>query len=794
MNKKSKATYLFIPLSLGWVLMSVPVSAQTAQADEIPAPGQITEIIVTAQKRAQSINDVGMSINAISGDVLASQRLTSTADLTRVVPGFNVASTVSGAPVYTLRGIGFNARNLSALSAVSVYLDEVPLSYTYMTGGPLLDVERVEVLKGPQGTLYGQNSTGGAINYIAKKPTETIEAGAELSYGRFDLVDASAYISGPVSDTLGARLSVRGIRSDGWQKSITRNDDFGGQRSLAGRLLLHWEPTDSVRFQFNANGWKDRSDSTAFQIIGINPSNRACFDGTPPGCLLLGGAQYPLYDEVVNFPQRGDSLRAADRDADVDYRSDSDFYQLSLRGDVDLSSDVTLTSISAYSHFNLGTARDLDGTPFRISNFFGQGRIRAINQELRLSGNAGETLNWIVGGNYSDDRIRERVDNPAGGTSIGQSFGLDNAVTVSRLHRSSWAVFANADYELAPELTLTAGARHTEVKMNFTGCTKDPGDGSLLIAFAGTAGPGECVTYLDVTSVPPNQGEVTQRVKESSVSWRAGLNWQPDQDLLLYANISRGFKSGDIPAITALAESQLQPVKQEKVTAYEAGAKLTLMGGAVQLNGAIFHYDFVNKQLQTTIQTFLGLAEATQNIPKSRVNGAEIELTVQPLDGLIFNTGVGYTDTKIGTFSTFTPITSPTWPPPAAAEPFSSASFSDVSGQPFNLSPKWQINGNLQYDWRLNSKLGMFAGVSATHSSSTPSLVGASSQFRLEAYTLIDVRAGITGPDERWQVMLFGRNVTSEHYSVGAQTAFDVSGLYPGMAMTWGVTVGVKFK
>lgn len=794
MSNKSKATYLLVPLSLGWALASTPLHAQATEGSETPASDQFSEIIVTAQKRAQSINDVGMSINAISGDTLEGQRLISTADLTRVVPGFSVAGSVSGAPVYTLRGIGFNARNLSALSAVSVYLDEVPLSYTYMTGGPLVDVERVEVLKGPQGTLYGQNSTGGAINYIANKPTDSFEGGAELTYGRFDLIDASAYLSGPLSDTLGARVAMRGIRSDGWQKSITRDDDFGGTKSFSGRFILEWEPSDSARFQFNANGWKDRSDNIAFQIVGINPADRACFDGTPPGCLLLGGAQYPLYDEVLDFPRRGDSLRAADRDADVDYRNDSNFYQLSLRGDIDLSPDVTLTSISSYSRFKLGTARDLDGTPYRISNFFGKGRIKAVNQELRFSGQAGDTLNWIVGGNYSDDRIRERVDNPAGGTSIGQSYGLDNAVTVSRLHRSSWAVFANADYEIAPQLTLTAGGRYTEVKMNFTGCTKDPGDGSLLIAFAGTAGPGECVTYLDVTSVPPNQGEVTQRVKEHSVSWRGGLNWQPGEDILLYANVSRGFKSGDIPAITALVESQLQPVKQEKVTAYEAGAKLRLLGGAVQLNGAVFHYDFVNKQLQTSIQTFLGLAEATQNIPKSKVDGAELELIVRPMEGLMLNTGIGYTHTKIGTFSTFTANTSPIWPPAPENEPFFPAVFKDVSGQPFNLSPEWQVNANAQYDWQLSSDLGMFVGVSGTHSSSTPSAVGASELLRLEAYTLIDVRAGITGPDDQWNVMIFGRNITNEHYSISALPAFDVSGLFPGMAMTWGITVGTRFQ
>ncbi|MGE4323847.1 MAG: TonB-dependent receptor, partial [Sphingobium sp.] len=239
----------------------------------VPAHAQDegTEIIVTAQKRQQSLSDVPMSITAVSGDNLVQRGVTDVQGLAKLTPGLSVAESGNSVPVYSLRGIGFFDTSVGARPTVSVYVDEVGMPFSIMTQGASFDLERVEVLKGPQGTLFGQNATGGAINYIAAKPKDTLEAGLNGSFGRFNDLDVTAFVTGPITDTLKARVAVRGNISDGWQRSYTRDATLGDKKFLQGRVILDWEPTDTVRFSFNANGFLDKSDTQAPQLLQVLP-------------------------------------------------------------------------------------------------------------------------------------------------------------------------------------------------------------------------------------------------------------------------------------------------------------------------------------------------------------------------------------------------------------------------------------------------------------------------------------------------------------------------------------------
>ena len=209
-------------------------SATTATA----APVALDEIIVTAQKRAQSINDVGMAINAVNDEALRQQGIKDVGDLVKIEPSFVVSQAQYGTPVYFIRGVGYNEASLAASPAVSVYVDEVPFAYPALTKGATLDISRVEVLKGPQGTLYGQNATGGAINYIAAKPTDTFEAGVEATYARFDYKDLNAFVSGPLSNDVRARFAFDVTDGGAWQESYTRHDKIGATRQGKARILL----------------------------------------------------------------------------------------------------------------------------------------------------------------------------------------------------------------------------------------------------------------------------------------------------------------------------------------------------------------------------------------------------------------------------------------------------------------------------------------------------------------------------------------------------------------------------
>ena len=254
-----------LPFNAVYLAVSLGFSATAAASEELE------QIVVTANKRTQSVNDVGLSISAISVDKLEEQKLTSLEDISSVVPGLVYSASTANTPIFTLRGIGFNEQTLGAYPATSLYLDEAPMPFPVLASHSAYDLERVEVLKGPQGILFGQNSTGGAINFISAKPTEDFEAGGNVSYGRFNKMEFNGYVSGSLTDNINARLSVTGLNSDEWQKSSTRNDENGAQEYFAGRLVMTYEPSDTSKYLLNFNTWTDKSDPQAQQLIAINP-------------------------------------------------------------------------------------------------------------------------------------------------------------------------------------------------------------------------------------------------------------------------------------------------------------------------------------------------------------------------------------------------------------------------------------------------------------------------------------------------------------------------------------------
>src|SRR5712672_2582813 len=238
-----------------------------------PASDQgLEEIIVTAEKRSESINKVPLAITALSGNTLQDQNIHSVQDLALVIPGFTYAASLLDTPVYSLRGVGFYETTLAAYPDVSIYVDQVPLAFPVLTGNVGLDLARVEVLKGPQGILFGQNSTGGAINYIAVKPTETLASGLDYSVGRFNENRVEGYVSGPLAEQLRARLSFMTDQMGPWQQTYHAPTPAknGSISKWAARLLLDWTPGEKLNFELNLNGGVDQSEPIAPQFIGVS--------------------------------------------------------------------------------------------------------------------------------------------------------------------------------------------------------------------------------------------------------------------------------------------------------------------------------------------------------------------------------------------------------------------------------------------------------------------------------------------------------------------------------------------
>lgn len=458
---------------LGLALIGSSSSMALAQgnaAEPAESVAGLEEIIVTAERRSQSINDVGMSIAAFSGETLANARVTSVSDLTTVVPGFTVSQSRSGLPIYTLRGIGFAVISPSSTSPVGTYVDQAAYVFPSMNGGPMFDIERVEVLKGPQGTLYGRNTTGGLVDLITNKPQDHFGAGFTVEVGNYETRNLEGYINIPITDALKTRFSFRTENSDkGWQKSFTRpGDRLGEKHRLGARAEVAWQASDALDFLFTVNYWRDRSDTqaqqyatyitnpytanptvwrvapyfaafdTAWQAAGLNSNSAADWIAEgPQGALTrYGTAGHGLYSQALGTLEK-----------------DNEFVSTVLHATWKLGDDISLISLSGYNSLNSYEPVAVSGTPFEMSVFADGGDSRNIFQELRLEGETG-AVRWMVGGYYGHDRVR----------SVAPGL-FDDLFTVSNLR----SLFARAENCQLPT-------------------------GAALPSGAGTGLPGGCVT------------------------------------------------------------------------------------------------------------------------------------------------------------------------------------------------------------------------------------------------------------------------------------------------------------
>lgn len=765
-------------------LMAGPALAQAASA--APANDsdktQLDEIIVTAQKRQETANSVPMSIAVATGDDLAARGVSQPRDLAKISTSFNYADSYVGSPIYTLRGVGFSDISIGGRPTVSIYVDEAPIPFAIETRGANLDLERVEVLKGPQGTLFGQNATGGAINYIAAKPTKSFAAGIDASYGRFNAWELGGFVSGPLSDTLSARLAVEHDGQGPWQTSYTSGAKNGRVDFTKARLSLVWTPTATFRANVTLSGFIDKSDTQAGQLIAITPQIPAAA---------------PFVPGLLTYPLAPANARAADFQTGKNYAADNNYFQAVLRLEQDLSETATLTSLTSYSHYRDRSYMDVDGVALDNTQLGRDGLIRSFSEELRLAVKLGDKGHVLLGGSYSRDTALETdavtnsqstlafIFTPQGLPLFTSFDNIDNQ------HSRNWSIFASGDYSLSDRLRIYGGARYSWNTIDYNGCTADSGDGTTALEFgtlfnAVRAGaglpanpaiaPGGCIT-ANAAFVP---GKVTDRLAENNFSWRAGIDWKPADRVLLYANVSKGFKAGSFPILGATSTTQLAPAVQESLVAYEAGFKATLVDRTLQLNGAAFHYDYNNKQILGKVSDpIFGTLLKLINVPKSRINGAELELAWTPMRGLKLTAGGSYIDSKVLDHFTGYDAT---------------GAIRDFNGEAFPNTPKWQFVGNADYKWALSGNLDASIGGGLTHQSSTNSQLGELPVLAIKEYTLIDLRAGIEAHDGSWKFSIWGRNVGNTYYWTTANPDLDTTVRYAGMPVTYGATLNLRFK
>lgn len=825
--------------TVGTLALAIGLSSAAYAQDADPQPLPTTKaenagdvIVVTANKREENLNDVGLSVTAISGDTLADRRITSVQDIAAAVPGLKFAESGTNTPIYTLRGIGFNEESLGVYPSVSVYTDEVPLPFPVLTLRAAIDLERVEVLKGPQGTLFGQNATGGAINYVAAKPTDTLRYGADVSYGRFDYINGNAFISGPLSDTAGFRIALSAADSDGWQRSLTRpGDDNGATKYIAGRATLSVEPAPSLRLRASLSAWQDKSEPQAAQLIAVRAQNPAAVQpgvqSAPFANLNPRSADWTTTAPYVAFVDPFAAAAGTNfaigqfTTPDLSPRSNRKFIQGALRAEYDVGQFATITSITSYLDFSQNLFSDKDGTAQAVANIGPSfANIDSFNQELRVSDQGTGPIRWLIGANYEKSNVSEDQNlwfSNGSSSAPGTLFITTTGAQVDQSIRN-YAFFANGEFDVTDALTFKLGGRYTNSRNRANLCTTGNGDGTvsalfnLLPVLVFGVAPGSFTPISTGDCYPLNDNFIPGQpfidtLQEDNFSWLAGLDFKASQDVLLYANVSRGYKAGSYPTAAGSDFRSYQPVTQESVTSYEAGFKATLADRLVQLNGAAFYYDYKDKQIRgKLVDPVFDVLDVLINVPKSRVMGAEAELTVRPARGVTLGGSLTYLDSEVKTENGVRFIG-----PTAYGNSCGTAAAPapcDFTGSELPFTPKWSYSLNADFRHDVGSGALLLGAGMRGQSSSVSTLNGRTIDFRtlpadrnapgiskpfiLPSYVVFDARVGYEFGDGRYKVMAWGKNIFNEYYVNNANHYLDTTVRFAGQPATYGVTLSVK--
>src|SRR5882757_1234438 len=727
----------------------------------------LEEITVTAQKREENINKVGLTIAAIGASTLQEQNIQSLADIAQVVPGLSYTNSANNTPVYTLRGVGFYDTSLGSYPTTSIYLDQAPLPFPVQSALTAFDLERIEVLKGPQGTLFGQNSTGGAINYIARKPTNEFSAGAVASYGTFNDFIEDAYVSGPIGDGVRVRLALRDENSGAWQYSYTRNDTNGRAHQLAGRLLVDWDASSTLKFQLNVNGWQDKSDPLALQYVAFN---QQAISNAPA---------------VEAYPRSPLTSRAADWSPDNGMFIHRNLNQTVLRADWEFVPDITLTSITSYVGFNERGALDQDGIALSDLDLrYFSGDIHSFAQEVRLANANTGRFRSTIGANFSSDTVSYDENIVYANSSATQNYGIHTSENYSNQHMTNIAGFASGEYDILSSLTAKAGVRYTESRRSATICNHDGGDGltaALFTVFAGALS-GQSVAPLGINdcfalNAQFLPGTYYGKLTEDNVSWRTGLDYRATDHVLLYVNVAKGFKAGTFGNLNASSQVQYVPAVQESILSYEGGAKAQFLDRRLSINGALFYMDYTNKQLRSKrIDPTFGIIDVIVNIPKSHIQGAEVEINALPARGLSVGLAATYIDSKIDQYSGVN----------------AGGLVANFAGSAIPFTPSQQYGGNARYEYPVMQGISAFISAQLTYRSKTNAIVGGTADYNIDAYGLLDAQLGLAS-QSGWKAMLWGKNITNRYYWTNVVAGQDTIDRYPEKPATFGVSVGYTF-
>jgi iron complex outermembrane receptor protein len=723
-------------------LLSALLGAALATPHRAQSSEGIEEIVVTAQRREQDLQDVAIAVSAFSGENLRERGIVQSNRIGAQIPNLAIGTNggPDGTPSVVIRGVGLSDFSDANSGPIGIYVDDVYLKALRAQNFALFDLERLEVLRGPQGTLFGRNTTGGAVQYHSRKPGRdpearvTVEAASDATY------TGEVAMAGALGTNVAGRIAARYVDSDGWM-SNSWLDETNDYEKLSWRGTLAFDPTEELSILLKYE--YGRSDGNSFPVKG-----RGLLDPLDGSTCTAGRVDAYQCANALGYVEGDDDLLRARND--FEDRTETDYRSGLLRLDWQLSDAITLTSISAWVGVDTHQGEDSDGSPAGILNVILDSEGEQVSQELRLAG-ASAGVNWVTGVYWLDDHnegtpffalFPELVPlAEAGYLDDSTAAAVGSFTSLYDQDTTSAAAFAHLEYALTETLDLTVGGRYTDEQVDAELMT-------LATFPAYPVAPGVQVPLADFPVVTMDDD-----IGDSNVSWKIGLDFSPREDLMVYASAGTGFTAGGFNTTAVIEQFQAVPFDSEEIIAWEFGLKSRAFDERLQVNAALFRYDYDDMQVFTDIVTSSGVSgRLVQNAASGEMQGAELELIALPAQGLTVQFTAGYVDSELSDFST------QTFDPAAGA-----VVTVDLSGNTTALTPEWNCSALVRYAWAMaggeaSAQLAWSWQDSVFFSTdNTPGVAQ-------DAYGLLDARIAWDAPQDRWQLALWGRNLLDEDY------------------------------
>ena len=708
----------------------------------------LEEIVVTAQKREQNLQDVGISVTAFSGNQIRELGYTNTIDIAAQTPGLGIIQFHPTLTTTNIRGISQNDFADHLEPPIAMYVDESYVSAMGAGHTQLYDLQRVEVLRGPQGTLFGRNATGGLLHYISAKPTEDPEGYLEFTYGSYDQKKFEGAISGPLTDNLLARVSFAGNFHDGVAENRI-GPDVRGSEHYALRGQLEFRPSEEVTLNLKAHYANDDDEhgnaythtpiSANEDGLGFEISPDSFVNGFCPGCDFYG------YRDPDGDPFTGS----------YDYTGEFRRSVAGITGRLTWDTgNVTVTSITDYLQMNKNYGEDTDGSPNPVFVFITDQDFEQFSQELRFNGDVGENLRWTTGFYYLDiehaGNLNYFLDLPfySPTYSFGEPTSYISGPTTNNVETESWAVFGHLEYDLNENWGIIAALRYTEDQ-------KDTVFQSADVLGGNVTGLGFTLTIPFDLAADPDFDLFDQSFE--NVSAKFEIDWRPTDDTLVFASFNRGHKAG--AARVQAGGNPTTPIPtyphdEEVLHSWEIGIKTTFMDGRAQLNASAFYYDYQDYQAFVVIPGAIPASLTIINLDAEAVGG-EVELTLQPTEGWGFRFGASFEDSEVKDVL------------------LPSGRFVD-NDLPY--APSFTLNGLARYEWpALGGTMAIQGDFNYSEDFCFSVLCAPLDQE--DSFVIGNFRVSYTNGDENWKLAAFVNNVSDTEYRL---YTLDISGLSIG--------------